>query len=87
MKNSYISQLPVSTLRLKAVWYNTGADWLPKFWLEFFPRGPQKNKKNAAKTKMLKMPKMPAEHAEKKKKKNHKGAIAAAQTGNSHELR
>jgi hypothetical protein len=47
-----------------------GADWLPKFWWDFFWRGPQKNNKKLSKW-----------------KKNCKGAIAAAQTGNSHELR
>jgi hypothetical protein len=50
----------------------------PQILVGFFFKGPPKN---AAKTKML---------TKKKKKgslnKNHKGVIAAAQTGNSHEL-
>jgi hypothetical protein len=50
----------------------------------FFFEGPQKN---AAKTKML--TKKKKQNKKKKKRSlnnNYKGAIAAAQTGNSHEL-
>jgi hypothetical protein len=30
-----------------------GADWLPKFWWDFFSRGPKKKSKIAAETKLL----------------------------------
>jgi hypothetical protein len=61
--------------------YKQGRTGSPNFGGIFFRRAPKKIKKNAAKTKKLK---------KKKKKslnKDYKGAVAAAQTENSHELR
>jgi hypothetical protein len=67
---------------------NTGADWLPKIWWDFFSRGPQKKKMLPPKRKCCQKKFLPKKKKKKRSlNKNYERVIAAAQTGNSHELR